>query len=79
MTRKLYARQNRYPNLPGWTAYVEGEDDLGPDNVTGFGRTEAEAIEDLREQLEDEDTCPMCYSQLVEEYNYCRPCGEVVR
>lgn len=79
MTRELYACKNEYPNLPGWTAYIVGEDDMGPDNITGFGCTEAEAIEDLEGKLEDEDACPMCYSQLVEEYNYCRSCAEVVR
>jgi len=79
MSRQLYARQNQYPNLPGWTAYIEGEDDLGPDSITGFGRTEAEAIEDLHEQLDDEDQCPMCHSDLVPDYNYCRSCAEVVR
>jgi hypothetical protein len=55
MNRELYARQNRYPNLPGWTAYVKGEDDLGPDNVVGFGRTEDEALADLIEALADMD------------------------
>lgn len=53
MTRTIYARKNQYPNLPGWTAYVTGEDDMGPDNVTGWGRTEAEAIEDLEMKMED--------------------------
>ena len=51
MTRQLYARQNQYPNLPGFTAYIEGEDDQGPDNIAGFGRTRDEAVADLEEQL----------------------------
>lgn len=51
MSRTLYARQNQYPNLPGWTAYIEGEDDLGPDNITGFGNTRDEAVADLEERL----------------------------
>lgn len=54
MNRELYATRNQYPNLPGWTAYIVGEDDRGPDNVVGFGRTEAEAIEDLEGKLEDD-------------------------
>jgi len=53
MTRQLYARQNQYPNLPGWTAYIEAEDDRGPDNITGFGRSRDEAVADLEEQLAD--------------------------
>jgi hypothetical protein len=69
-----------HPPIPirtsDWCACEEGQEEYGP---YGWGATEAEAIEDLQERLEDEDTCPMCYSQLVEEYNYCRPCGEVVR
>lgn len=52
MTR-VYAIPNQYPNLPGWTAYVEGEDDQGPDNLTGWGPTPAEAVADLLGQLED--------------------------
>lgn len=40
--------------LSGFVAYVEGEDDRGIDNVTGWGRTEAEAIADLEEKMEDE-------------------------
>ena len=53
MTKKLYARQNRYPQLPGWTAYVEGEDDQGPDNIVGFGNSAEEALEDLRNNLDE--------------------------
>lgn len=53
MTRKLYAQQNRYPNLSGWTAYIDGEDDVGPDNLVGFGSTAEEAIEDLRMILKE--------------------------
>ena len=53
MTRKLYAQQNRYPNLSGWTAYIDGEDDMGPDNLVGFGSTAEEAIEDLRMILKE--------------------------
>lgn len=79
MTRQLYARQNQYPNLPGWTAYIEGEDDMGPDNITGFGRTEREAIADLQDKLENEDACPMCHAEVVADYGYCRSCAEVVR
>ena len=51
MTRTLYARQNEYPNLPGWTAFIEGEDDQGPDNITGFGPNRDEAVADLEERL----------------------------
>ena len=51
MPRPLYARQNEYPSLPGWTAYIEGEDDMGPDNITGFGRNPDEARADLEEQI----------------------------
>ena len=48
---KLYAKRAKYG--PGWISYIEGADDLGPDNLTGWGRTEAEAIADLRGKLEE--------------------------
>ena len=54
MTRQLYATRNQYPNLPGWTAYIAGEDDLGPDNITGHGNTRDEAVADLEEQLAEQ-------------------------
>jgi hypothetical protein len=41
-----------YPPIPlrcyDWCAYVEGYE---PGNTIGYGRTEAEAIEDLKNQL----------------------------
>lgn len=43
-----------YPPIPlrqfDWTAWRDGEEENGP---TGFGATEAEAIADLRQQIED--------------------------
>lgn len=44
-----------YPPIPNrstdWMACVDGNDGDGPQ---GWGRTEAEAIADLKQQLEDE-------------------------
>ena len=41
-----------YPPIPirnhDWVAYLEGEEESGP---YGYGKTEEEAIEDLKEQL----------------------------
>ena len=41
-----------YPPIPDrssdWSAWIDGQEELG----TGRGRTEAEAIEDLRERLD---------------------------
>lgn len=73
---KIYTK--REPWSTGYWAYIEGSDDMGPDNITGWGATEADAIEDLLEQI-DEDKCPMCHADLVPDYNYCRSCAEVVR
>ena len=43
-----------YPPIPirkfDWQAWVDGSDESGP---YGFGPTEQEAIEDLKEQLEE--------------------------
>ena len=50
MTRTFYTKREEWST--GYWAYIVGEDDRGPDNVTGWGATEALAIEDLREQLE---------------------------
>lgn len=52
MTRVTVTRHEFDPT-GGWTAYVEGEDDQGPDNLTGWGPTPAEAVADLLGQLED--------------------------
>jgi hypothetical protein len=53
MTRTVYAIQHEWDPSRGFTAYVEGEDDMGPDNVTGWGRTRDEVVADLEEQLAD--------------------------
>lgn len=43
-----------YPPIPirifDWSAQVEGQE--GPEELIGFSATEAEAIDDLKEQLE---------------------------
>jgi len=45
-----------FPPIPvrdhDWCAYIDGQEEDGP---YGWGRTEAEAIRDLKEQLEDRD------------------------
>jgi hypothetical protein len=44
---------NVYPPIPirefDWCAYLDGEEEAGP---YGWGRSEAEAIADLKEQLD---------------------------
>lgn len=52
MTRITVTQHESDPTR-GWTAYVEGRDTDGPDNLTGWGPTPAEAAADLLEQLED--------------------------
>ncbi len=48
--------EHKFPPIPDrrfdWVAYVEGEEEDGP---YGYGETEADAIEALVAQLEDEE------------------------
>lgn len=47
---------HEYPPIPirdfDWCAYFDGDEEEGP---RGWGRTEAEAIADLRDNFEDEE------------------------
>lgn len=46
-----YWRKPIPTNKFDWSAWVDGEEE----RATGYGATEAEAIADLKEQIEDEE------------------------
>ena len=47
--RNLYTHRKRYQS--GFREWIAFDDDKWPDGPVGHGRTEEEAIEDLRDQL----------------------------
>lgn len=54
-----------------WVAYKDGDDEEGPH---GYGRTEAEAIEDLKTWL-DSETCVYCEdSPALDSEEFCEIC-----
>lgn len=60
-----------------WCATYETYDGAADsDCPIGFGATEAEAIADLTENYDP--PCPMCWTEISNDYGYCRSCGEVV-
>lgn len=70
-----------HPPIPtrtsDWCAWFDGQEEGGP---YGWGRTEAEAIEDLYIVTDTPmpDECPMCWGSIDEDARYCAHCGDFV-
>ena len=50
--REIYAVQFDWDPSRSWTAFLAGEDDRGPDNLSGWGATADDAIDDLLARIE---------------------------